>query len=194
MNSKRIVTATIVMVLSSVLLIALVGARGSFGFGKGSVVAFGEIQGDVSDNANVFLQVKKHPDAAVMQFYVSCQGPSGTISEGERPVRMIARMRSWVNVSQLEKLNGAVIVGHGQLVANLNDRQMSRLRTSACPEANSTIIDAFPVGFEATVQLRENGQVINELKYVCGTTIRASRSPFSNGSMNSGSEYECSEM
>lgn len=193
MNSKRMIVTTIIMVLSSVLFIALVGARGSFGFGKGSVVAYGEIEGQASDSGQVTLNVSKHPDSKKMQFYVTCEGPNRT-RERKRPIELRTELFGSVSVSQLEKLNGAVVVGYGQLVADLTPDQMDKLSRRACPGRNSVAVDAFPVGFSATVKLQDNGQVISELKYVCGTTANRGRSPFRNGNEDSGSDYECTEM
>ena len=193
MNSKRMIITTVIMVLSSVLLIALVGARGSFGFGKGSVVAYGEIEGQVSDNGQVTLNVKKHPEARKMQFYVTCER-NGEVREGRRPVELRTELFGSIGVSQLEKLNGGVVVGYGQLVADLTSQQKDRLSRRACNGRRSTLVDAFPVGFEATVSLQDNGQTVSELKYVCGTTITRGRSPFNNGSADAGTEYECTEM
>jgi len=193
MNTKRMVTATIVMVLSSVLLIALVGARGSFGFGKGSVVAFGEIQGKANKHGEVNLMVEKHPNAGALELYTVCQTAGGQ-SLGNT-VTMNTTLSDSVSGDKLGKTKGAVVVAWGDLVADLSPSQLASIDAgAACGDASATIVDAFPVGFKATITVRKNKNKVDmQESYVCGTTIAQGGSPFSNGDAFSGTEYICTD-
>lgn len=193
MNSKRVVVATIVMVLSSILLIALVGARGSFGFGKGSVVAFGEIQGKANKHGEVSLMVEKHPNAGALEMYTVCQSAGGT-SLGNT-ISMNTTMSDSVSGDQLGKTKGAVIVAWGDLVADLSPAQLASIdAASACGDASATVVDAFPVGFKATITVMKNKQKVEtQLAYVCGTTIAQGGASFSDGDAMSGTNYICAD-
>ncbi|GEM_PF-2934616 len=194
MKSKNLILITVVTILSSVLLIALVGARGSFGFGKGSVIAFGEIEGQVNRSGEVILRVKKHPDASAMELYAVCQAPSGNRALATEPVIMDVTMRDRAGRNEIEQTNGAVIIAYGVLVADLNNRQRNSIDTSICPEPNSTIVETFPVGFEAVIRVKKNeDRVVNRVKYVCGTTLAQGGAIFADGDPMSGQNYICTD-
>jgi len=193
MNSKRFVIVSLVMVLSSILFIALVGARGSFGFGKGSVVAFGEVQGKANKHGEISLTVEKHPNAGTLELYTLCQTAGGQTLGN--PVTMNTTLSDSVNTNNIEKTKGALIVAWGDLVADVTPGQLASIdAASACGDANATVVDAFPVGFKATITVRKNKKKVDtQLSYVCGTTLAQGGASFADGDAMSGSEYICTE-
>jgi hypothetical protein len=195
MVHKRILPI-VILAMISVLFIGLVGARGSIGFSRGSVNAFGEITGKYDKNGDVTLTVEQHPDASGLELYAICQNKGGNIAPGVNPVTAQISMSDSASISGLQKSKGKVTIQEGDLVADLGKGELKSLFDSSevCPNGNWDVIDAYPVGFVATVDVNsKKGTTGQRFQYTCGTTLASGQSPFVDGDSFNGSEYSCVE-
>lgn len=195
MITKRLVSFVVVAMMG-LLFIAVVGARGSIGFSKGSVRATGEISGKFDkNNGTVVLNVTKHPNASGLELVAICQNHGGNIAPGVNPVTVNFSMGDTASISGLKKSKGTVTIKDGDLVAFLSDDTLNDLFNPAdtCPNGNWDVVEAYPVGFTATIDVKSGDSVDQRFEYVCGTTLAAGGSPFVNGDLFSGTEYNCAE-
>lgn len=191
MMMKRFVLF-VVIAMFAILSIAVIGARGTGGFSRGSVVGWGEIWGKIAKESYMTLEVAPHPDETgdkegILTLIVFCGTPGNSkIAPGINPIEAeVSFVGEGVPTEGLERIKRGVILPgeddpeNGLLRALDSEADMDYLNSISsdnCPNPNWHIVDAYPIGFKAIIRVYDsdpelgNADIDQEFEAVCGVT------------------------